>query len=484
MFIRSLFFLITLLMQANIIFAQNTRLNSMGGMKYAIEDTDNSLNPYDFSDNPAWLIRDYEKDQLKFFPLVNNSWGSYKRVYDPQGIHNQGLTITGIKKLWTRETFLGKASYIIERKSDLPKTLKYDTYSGEAFFTTDTVTGNFIYDGPAIGFQYCYEPFNDFLTGVELNYKILNGLKEKYSHASSLYRTLDGKIGLAHQISNYLVLGVQFGIFDSQETIESKSKELTALEIYNYRGENNFTIEQGNTVDQKVRKKGISGELNVFYLPAENLRIGLKVNNHRIGSKILIPKQPLIDFEEGYTDQNIYYLTAAARYHLNNNYIIGSSINYNKAESWSKISSKDLMIWKWNINGYGFGFGISKESEDKKFLLGCEYDYSYRKIDSSKYIDNRYIKLFSDNHTIRAGGEYRIRNNLFLRAGYNYSFYKTDLLYGGRNVIGIILSGGLGFTFSKFSIDLNISYGILRPDTFPDSDRKNFDISSDIIIYN
>ncbi|MCX6149806.1 MAG: hypothetical protein NTX22_04710 [Ignavibacteriales bacterium] len=476
--------LITLFLIPIVVPAQNVRLASMGGMILAIDDIDNSLNLYDYGNNPSWLIQDEKTDKLKFITNIDNNWGNYKRNLDPLGIHNQKLTASGIKQLSSNETFLGTASYSVERKSDLPNTLKYDTYSGEAFFMTDSATGNFIYDGPSIGFIYNRQLNDNFFAGAEMNYKILNGLKKKYSHAKTLLRILDGKFGLSYQFSNDFIFGMHIGFYDSQESIESKSEELTYLEILNYRGEKYFIIERGSTVDQKLRKKGLLLGLQVSYSPIKDLAFALKLNNDQIGTRILIPQENLINYEEGYADFNNANFEFATRYGVTKNYKIGTMFKFFQSKSWSKNSGENLLLWKWKVNGYNAGIGISYQTDDKKFLFGTEYNYGKTEADSAKYIDNVYRKLSSEVHSIKLGCEVKVISNLFLRIGYNYIFNSWDLRSGGKNLNENVFSGGFGFLFTNFTIEVNASYGSKLAVNQSEFKRNSFEISADVMINN
>ena len=68
-----------------------------------------------------------------------------------------GAGFEGVKTLGDRGTFHGYASYLVEERSGVYRSLKRTPYGGEAYFLTDTTTGSFTYKGPSVSFAYAYE---------------------------------------------------------------------------------------------------------------------------------------------------------------------------------------------------------------------------------------------------------------------------------------------------------------------------------------
>lgn len=181
---RYLFMLFTLLLLTAGLNAQSIRTESMGGLGYSIIDEDNSLTPFDFGDNPAWLMNDQKHDWLKIVPSTQNSWGDYKRAYDPERKSLSGILFRGVKVL-EDGVFLGQTTYEYDYRKEVSRSLKYNTYNGEAFYMNDSTTGNFRYHGPSMKFSYSFEPADNLFAGASASYKILNGLKNTYSRAEN-----------------------------------------------------------------------------------------------------------------------------------------------------------------------------------------------------------------------------------------------------------------------------------------------------------
>ena len=67
----------------------------------------------------------------------------------------------GIKPLGNSGTFRGSAAYNYEMQKDRNRVLTLTPYSGDAFFFTDTTSGDFRYSGPTFEFMYSLETFDN-----------------------------------------------------------------------------------------------------------------------------------------------------------------------------------------------------------------------------------------------------------------------------------------------------------------------------------
>jgi hypothetical protein len=448
------------------ILPQAERLGSMGNIKYIVPDRYVTLNPFDFGGNPAWIYMDDVDSWLKFQPSYSGNTGDYKRNYDPQSQNVYGLTITGLKTLGDDGTFLGETSYEYDRKKDVARTLKRNPYAGEAFFFTDTTTGNFRYNGPKIKFSYSLEPVNNFFTGASASYKILDGLKDIYTRAEVLYREIEANIGAAYQLTDNFTIGMNFIYLDTQEKIQSKSEDLMDVEVYSFRGETYSLRKRSGTVDQKIRGKGSNLSGQIYYRPGITSEIALIGSYGNTGQRIIMPFSmtdlSFTEFEEGYTSFNTSSVLLRSRYELFRSFYAGLSAGYSNNYVWSKHTDYDKTLWEWEIEDVSGGIGFSYKITPS-VLIAVEYDYIHLNADSSKYIDSKYISARSGNHNIRMGGEYEMIDNVYLRAGYNYTSLERDIVYGGENVTINRISAGAGiYLLPSLSLDILMEYNFYK----------------------
>lgn len=466
-------------------FAQNNRIRSLGGMTYGLSDPDNSLNPYDWGKNPAWLMRDEQQPWLRVEPSFERQWGDYKRIYDYRDNNAYGLSFTGVKPLGENGTFLGYTTYSYDQRNSVYRTLKHDSYAGEAFFATDTTTGDFKYNGPIVGFSYSFELLPNLFAGASVGYEILDGLKSIYSRTKTIYRAVNGKAGLVYEFSNELTWGIDFALFDNQESLEMKNEDgIQQVEIFNSRGETYFISSRKDVINQKVRKKGGVIGTQIYLTPLRNLETALGVEYSVSNTRIFLPNSYIKEYEEGLASFENYAFRLQSKYQIMNNFILGVKLQHSKDYSWSKNSARNLLLWEWNVKQTSAGVGASYYIKPLDLLVGAEYNFDLINADSSKYIDVRFSDVSSENHLIRLGAEYKIMANTFIRAGYNYGTEQVDLVSGGRDVIIDFATLGLGFTISELAdMDLSLQYGKISPDHYSDYSRDRFAFKASIKLF-
>ncbi|MDP3148918.1 MAG: hypothetical protein Q8N83_07290 [Ignavibacteria bacterium] len=461
------FFVALLLLVSTFVTAQVSRTSGMGGVTYSIKDIDHSFDPYDLGKNPAWLALDETETWLRILPSIDYSNGNYKKYYDPQSVTNYNLGFRGVKPLGVDGTFLGETYYSYEMRRDINRSLKYDTYGGEAFFMADTTQGTFRYNGPSIKFMYSFELFPDLYLGASVNYRILDGLKNVYSRATVLYREVGGTVGLAYRLSPEFSIGLTGVLSDDQEKIEAKSEDLTEVEIFNFRGETYSVRKRSSSVNQTIRKKGRGIGTQLYYTPDEKSEYGLHADLFNSDEDILIPystsTQSFEEYSEGYASFQNYNILFRGRYELLKDLLLGGSFEIHHRNSWSKNPARDLLLWEWKVNSWNVGIGASYQF-DQNLLLSLEYEFEKVTSDSSKYIDSRSANFASNNHLIRTGIEQEIFDNLFARAGFNYGIIPEDILSGGKDVNYYVVTLGTGLKFNNsFDVDLTFVYNSYQP---------------------
>ncbi|MGE5354102.1 MAG: DUF6850 family outer membrane beta-barrel protein [Acidobacteriota bacterium] len=463
--------------------AQNVRMNSLGGIKYAVSDQDNSLNLYDFGKNPAWLINDEKEVWLKITPSYDRQWGDYRRPYDFKASNGGGMSFTGLKPLGNSGTFLGMASYSYEEKRDIYRSIKRNPYDGTAFLPTDSTTGNFRYDGPSVGFAYSFEILPGLFLGAQANYQLLDGLKNIYSMAKTIYRNVGGKLGVAYAFSDNFVFGLDYQTFDSQESLEMKNViAQTEVEIFNFRGDTYATSIRKSTVEEKFRNNGNAFGAQLYFRPLINLETAIKGDYTVSAARAVMPRgQSIKEFEEGYSSLENYNLEFNARYQVSGNLSLGAALEYSKDDSWSKNSELNLLIWQWNLKRTSAGLGAAYSVQPLDLLVGIDYEIDLLNADSSKYIDSKFLSLSSTNSMVRIGAEKRVYDDLYIRAGYNYGKDQVDLITGGKNVVLNNASLGLGFRlFEATKVDFIVQYGNMSPSGYADLSRNHFSAAATV----
>jgi hypothetical protein len=463
-------------------FAQNERIAALGSPTIAFKDFDLDLNLYDFGNNYAWLIEDHKFDVLYIRPSINFQSGDYRRYYDAEKTSLYLLSFDGTKIL-KDGAFRGYVTYEVESRKNVNRALSRYPYNGVPFRMTDTTSGDFIYNGPRVGFQYSFIPLKNFYLGIDLNYQIVDGLKSVYSRAKSLWRNIDGSVNLAYKFSKDLVIGGKLTLLDNKESIEAKSEDLFDAEIFNYRGDTYAFRRRSQTVEQTYREKLIRYDIASIISPVTNLTIGLKGNYINSNLKTQFPYGMLKEYEEGHTVFEDYGTTFKAHYSLAKNLLIGFEGSYDKHSSWSRISETSLMIWKWKIQTLSIGSGASFKFNSLPLVSVFEFRIGKVKSDSSKYIDNNFTHYNEPFYSAILGLEYEIFEKVFLRAGYSLNEIAFDVIRGGKDVRLNEFSAGIGFyNFKSIQIDYYLSYGTQTNSI--QQKNKSFNTQLNIKIFN
>ena len=429
-------------------FAQQSRLDALGGLSYSIIDIDSQLDPYILGGNPAWLVNSQVNQRLEINPLFSKSKGDYHRYFESGDINNIDVSFMGIKPLGSSGTFRGFASYNYQLQKNRNRTLTLEPYSGDAFFFTDTTSGDYRYSGPTFEFMHSLEIFNNFYFGASINYQILDGLKKVYTFAETLYRNVSGNVGIAYKFSKNLNIGFNYQLIDSQERITSNDVNNTSVQTFLYRGET-YKIElRGSSQDYKIKKFANQFSFQTQYSPVENLTVGIVANYLNQNSLSLFPISSLEDVEDGYSNFDKINILMQARWIKSKSLVLALTAGINNTDSWTKNSKLNLTLWELNTKNVFAGIGASvKLNED--VLLATEYEAYSISADSLKYIDNKFTKIDAINHTVRLGFESKINAMLSFRLGYNFIYKKHDFVYGGEKVSKHYITAGAKITLSS-----------------------------------
>lgn len=441
------------------LFTQQSRLDQLGCLSYSIIDIDSQIDPFILGGNPAWLVNSQQNQRLDITPVFKNSNGDYHRYYESGDVFNYSVNFIGIKPLGKNGTFRGLATYQYDLHKDRNKILTLNPYSGDAFFFTDTTSGNYKYSGPTFEFMHSLEIFDNLYLGASVNYKILDGLKKVYTYAETLYRNVSGNLGLAYKISDNLVLGANYKIIDEQERIVATDVNNRTVQTFLYRGEI-YNIElRGTSQSYKLKKFGNSVAFQTQYKPFDNFTIGLNANYLLHNSKSLFPFSSIIEVEDGYTSQENTEIVIVAKWLQSNNLTFGFVGGYNDNNSWTKNSKHNLTIWDINISNVYGGIGATFTNVENDFLIGAEYELHSIAADSNKYIDDKYSQINGISHFAKLGIEKSINDIFKIRVGYNFIFQEHDFIFGGDNVTThFITLGGNAKISEALEIEPRIEY--------------------------
>ena len=447
-------------------------------------DIDSQIDPYIMGGNPAWMINSYTNQRLEINPLYTNSSGDYHRFFESGNVNNVDVSFMGIKPLGNSGTFRGYAAYNYQLQKDRNRILTLNPYSGDAFFFTDTTSGDYRYSGPTFEFMHSLEIIDNLFVGASVNYKILDGLKKVYTYAETLYRDVSANIGVAYKVSDNFSIGFNYHIYDTQEKILANDVNKRDVQTFLYRGDTHKIELSGGSQDFKIKRFGNVFGFQTQFIPIKNLTVGLDVKYLVSNTSSLFKVTSIIDTEDGYTNFNKTSINLQARWLANDVINIGFTAGYNDCNSWSKNSKYNLTLWELGVKDISSGIGVTYSNHKNGFLIGAEYELHSISADSSKYIDNRFIEISALNHIARIGAEVTLSEIFSLRIGYNLIFKEHDFIYGGKNVITHFATlGGAIKVSDSIEIEPRIEYATTSLSE-NNLHKNNFGIYTTLRFYN
>lgn len=468
-----------------VFFINSSRLFSFGknivfNETLCYNDTTKSFRIFHFDENPACLLHLWQSDYFQFSSSSSNSWGNYKRRFDAEGNHVNNIGFSGQTKLDQKSVFSGESSYIFDWRSNQNRSLKYETYTGEAFFITDTTKGNFLYHGPNIGFSYCYQIIPKLSLGLNVNYNLLDGIKNNYSQAQSVIRNIYLKSGLIYYFKPSFAVGATFDYFDAQESIEAKGNGPYVVDIHNFRGDEHSVLNRGLYLFQKVHKIGSSFGAQIIFVPLKNIEVNFKGKYTNFDFKNLISESKIEDVHSNF---NLYDGEFEVIYSFLSNFCLRNNFNYIYSQSWSKHPAGDFLLWKWNTKTLNNNIGLTYKFIQQDILLNMNYGINYFSPDSQKFIDNRFSNFNTVNKFYSAGFEYTMHKNLDIYANFKFEKINIDPIIGGKNLILTGYNVGSSFALNEtMKVFLDLYYDEIENRNNV-SLRKNFDVLIKIQVF-
>jgi hypothetical protein len=335
----------------------------------------------------------------------------------------------------------------VEERSSVYRSLKRTPYGGEAYFFTDTTTGSFTYKGPSVSFAYAYEITPGLQFGADIGYGLQDGLKDVYTTVKSLYRRVQGTLGIAYQAGDGIGLGITLHPFDEQERLEAKSEEGLDAEVFNFRGETFAKRRAKSSVNHTVRLTGEEFSVQAAWVSGNGVHAILVGTAGSARTRDLITTDYEEALEDGFAQRTWYEAAARIRMKITPAATVGGGVTHRYQHEWSRYPALDLLLWNATGTETTIGAGGSVTFGDGGILLGAEAEYAFVHTDSSKYIDNRFALVRTGEFRVRTGVEVPISGIGTLRASYSYGSAGVDVRSGGRDLIGHGITAAIAVPF-------------------------------------
>jgi len=270
-----------------------------------------------------------------------------------------------------------------------------------------------------------------------------------------MIRDVEGKAGLAYQIMPNLVVGADFSGVDQNEKINSKSIDITDVQILNFRGETYCVKRRASEIEENFRTKSEKGEVQIYYAPYEKLQLAFHggYGAHRVTE--IVPASN-ITYEEAKANFKSCDAAARVQYTVDEQSLLALDFEYSKIKSWTRNSIYDMLLWDWNTTSISAGIGASHYFATVKTIVATEISYIHQTADSVKYIDARRCSINSDGFSVKAGIEHNLNEKLIIRLGGYLMSLQRDFVSGGKDYIYKGLTAGGSCFFSR-DLELIIS---------------------------
>ncbi len=405
--------------------ASEFRIRSLGNARLALADEDNQLNLYNAGNNPAYLLFDEKSNWLKFYTGADYFHTSLKRLYDPEKEQNLYFSFEGVKILGKNQVFLGKVTYTFNRLYRVYRAIEPNPYNDDPLVLTDTTTGSFYTDGPAIRVAYQNQVLPKLGVGVEVDYRISTGLKKQYTRPRTIHRNFAGKVGVTYRFSPDLVWGGYFkGSFLQDQVELERSWDGRTIYTLRYRSESVYRATAGN-YDRYINLDGFQLNSAVqFYAHRKKFRNLFELNlfkrQQKITDKFSSKKEtdsPWYNYAIGASYQGRYFF---------NRLIFGLKLAYLYGEDWSEHPDYSILITERHQEWYRVAGGVSYQFP--RLLLVSQVGFTRSHIQYDDYQSEVYRKGNHDFYTGKFGLEFRVDPIHFIRAGLNYDYFYPDFL--------------------------------------------------------
>jgi hypothetical protein len=417
--------------------------------------------------NPACLFFDEVSSHTLLGPTIRTIDGDMRRLYDPGNLEEYEFSSQVVRILGSKGTFRANASYVYENRNEVWSSLRMNAYEGDGFLPADTTLGNFRISGPEVRFEYGYEILPRFAVGFIVNYRLMDGLKDAFTNAHAILRSVDYGAGVKLQTEGGDCLALMILGLDDQERIESKSNDdLRDVEVFSYRGDTYATRRRSMTLEEMLRTKGIETALEFRYHLASDWTI---IGNGKFffsGFRSLFPSGYLVEYEDGYSQFRSIAGEVVLTHNVGTDLVLRGGCTGGSALSWSRISSRQLLFWEWDAADYG-GYIDGKYRLSEKTHLSLLATIGNITTDSSKYIDNRFTTTDGIRYGVRAGISTKVMDvaQVELMAGIQHLDF--DVMRGGKNVNALEWNALVSYPLTPKLLLMGGYYGDTRRGDLP-----------------
>jgi len=390
------------------------------------------LGLYTFGGNPAGVSFDVTRGYVHITPSGRDMFNDLGRLFDPHEVQEASFNALTLQRIGESGAFLGRFKYYGMKELKILGSLRSQPYLGDPFFISDTSEGDYRYYGPEVQFIHSFSPVRNLTLGLAIEYSVSDGLKDVYSRAHNVVRSVDASTGAILYVNGCMLYGLSFRVYSSQERIESKMEELLDVDVFTYRGDLYATRRRGQSVEEKIRLSGAEISMQAANLSSENFTLMGYLRGNRTELQTLIPTAFLKESEDGYTQFEHLQGDVLARWRLSHNFEIAGNLNAGASSSWSELSAKKLLIWEWSYQYVHGTLTVARSVSDEArvFLQG---NLRVCAIDSSKYIDNRFTQLRSLQFGAQIGAEGTLLSRVGVRVGLGGGAIKADPVVGGND---------------------------------------------------
>lgn len=387
--------------------------------------------------NPAVFVTRHDKDYTKYQLSGDQNNLDYKRFFDPDRTNQFNFTYQNLKILDEQSWLISTIEYNRLDHYGVNSSLErnyYDNYLS----IIDSTTGNTTYEGPRIGVAYVRRLTGKLKWGINLDYFVERGLKDRFSSCLTITRFAQGGVGLGYtSADNRTVLGADFQYHSVQSNYEAVDDIYDAF-ITQYWGY--YTTDPGRPYSKVVKIDTREGfDLSVQFNRKELLFSGVDV------------------------------MFISTRWGQSSDVVIGTSSDPHPYGYWVR----EGLDWTGVLSIY-------PESSRFGGLISISNEYIDDWVETNKY--SKLILTNNENKWSYAGRiSYRLFNSLTIYGGYesstndtDYEEFLPDFNYDDKRTTEMA-SGGLNWKPGLLTnIWLEGKFGTIEPYYFWETDE--FDV--------
>ena len=424
----------------------------------------------DFSNNPAFLKNDYRKDINRVHFGIGKELNPHHRYYDPRENEKTSLEMQWIKHLDEKSALMSNIQYHYNLQIDVERSLEKNFYT-HYFSFSDTTKGDLTYHGPKLKALYNRYINNNILVGIDLNYGVERGMKDKYTECETIIRSLSISTGLGYISDDYkMKYGVSATYFNRESKYESVKYYIEAFNrlwfgYHMYMNESpmskirKFDNREGYEISLQIEKQD-------FLISGFGYRLvgsfGEHNNEIETGSSSNLGQQ-------GYWQRSAWQLLGNLFYNyefVNTQFYI---VYYNY-EDWAKPQDYSVLNIE-NIESRIKTGGKVDFSIMNGLKLTCGLEFSSTDVDYNEFATKFVYQEINNSMNSMLGVDYRINqiSNIYLSG--NYGFTETDFHWedtGQLNIMGGTIGYSRQFLFGR--IDACLNYSLITQDV---NNKKN-----------